>query len=89
MGNVKASVFGNSEGVITIEYTAQAAVAEAANCDFKLLPHPPYSPDLASSEHCWNKSIVNVKGNLYCLISPTSSVRTTLVAERVPYFRQL
>lgn len=31
-------------------HTAQVAVAEAANCGFELLPHPPYSPDLAPSD---------------------------------------
>jgi hypothetical protein len=29
---------------------AEVAVAEAANCRFKLLPHPPHSRDLASSD---------------------------------------
>uniref|UniRef100_A0A672ZDH7 Mos1 transposase HTH domain-containing protein n=1 Tax=Sphaeramia orbicularis TaxID=375764 RepID=A0A672ZDH7_9TELE len=28
-------------------HTAQVAVAEAHNCGFELLPHPPYSPDLS------------------------------------------
>ncbi|XP_030003909.1 histone-lysine N-methyltransferase SETMAR-like [Sphaeramia orbicularis] len=31
-------------------HTAQVAVAEAHNCGFELLPHPPYSPDLAPSD---------------------------------------
>lgn len=31
-------------------HTAQVAVAEAAKCGFELLPHPPYSPDLAPSD---------------------------------------
>ena len=45
--------------------TSQAAVIEAANCSFELLPYPPYLPDLAQSEfhklksnqrgqHFWN-----------------------------------
>ena len=31
-------------------HTAQVAVAEATKCGFELLPHPPYSPDLAPSD---------------------------------------
>ena len=31
-------------------HTAQVAVAEAERCGFELLPHAPYSPDLAPSD---------------------------------------
>ena len=32
-------------------HTAKVAVAMAAQCKFELLPHPPYSPDLAPSDY--------------------------------------
>lgn len=31
-------------------HTSQVAVASATKCGFELLPHPPYSPDLAPSD---------------------------------------
>ncbi|CAH1250095.1 SETMAR [Branchiostoma lanceolatum] len=53
VGKVMASVFWDSEGVmIVIDYLqkAQVSVAAATQCGFELLPHPPYSPDLAPSD---------------------------------------
>ena len=36
-------------------YTALVAVGEAVKCAFELLPHPPYSPDLALSDFLFPK----------------------------------
>jgi len=33
-------------------HTSGTATSTAAECGYKLLPHPPYSPDLASSDFC-------------------------------------
>jgi len=42
-------------GVLLLHDNAPArtsAVATAAECGYELLPHPPYSPDLAPSDFC-------------------------------------
>ena len=31
-------------------YTTQVAMTSATECGFKILPHPPYSPDMAQSD---------------------------------------
>lgn len=36
-------------------HTAQITVAETANCAFELLPHPPYSPDIALPDFLFPK----------------------------------
>jgi len=32
-------------------HTARVATAAASDCGFEILPHPPYSPDLAPSDY--------------------------------------
>ena len=39
-------------------HTCSTAMEAAAKCGFKLLPHPPYSPDLAPSDY-WLFSNLN------------------------------
>ena len=42
---------------------SQVAMAAATECGFKVLPHPPYSPDLAPSDICL---FPKLKTNLRC-----------------------
>ena len=35
-----------------VAHTSQIAITAATECGFEVLPHPPYSPDMASSDFC-------------------------------------
>jgi histone-lysine N-methyltransferase SETMAR len=40
-------------------HTSQVAMAAATDCVFEILPHPPYSPDLASSDFYLFPKLIN------------------------------
>lgn len=44
-------------------HTSQAAVAEAAKCGFKLLPHAPYSSNLAPSDFSMSPKLKSLCGD--------------------------
>ncbi|RLU18396.1 hypothetical protein DMN91_008753 [Ooceraea biroi] len=56
VGKVTATVFWGSQGIILIDYMEKAhfsgvVAAKVMELRFQLVPHPPYSPDLAPSDY--------------------------------------
>lgn len=45
------TVFGDTEGILMIEYKSRAAQAALYKCGYQIINHPSYSPDLATSEY--------------------------------------
>ena len=60
-----------SRGVLLLQdnapaHTSRVAVAAAAECGYEILPHPPYSPDLAPSDyHLFPKLKSELRGRRY------------------------
>ena len=47
-------------------HTSQVAMTAATECGFEVLPHPPYSPDMAPSDFClFPKLKSNLRGTQF------------------------
>ena len=56
-GNCEEAERKLTRGILLLQHNApahtlQVAMAAATDCSFEVIPHPPYSPDLAPSDFC-------------------------------------
>ena len=59
-----------SKGILLLQdnappHAAQVSVATASDCGFELLPHPPYSPDLAPSDYLFPLLKNSLRGKVF------------------------
>lgn len=64
-------------------HTAQVAIDEAMKCGFEILPHPPYSPDLAPSDYYLFRNLKKDKrGNRFATEDELKNWTTNWLAEK-------